>query len=241
VLEDLDARFRDAVQAFWDARNRQQQKQRVAGRIDAGSRGAVTGGTQMGALEVLLTDVLVSAGLKPSDIRARTGLELPGYYRPEKKWDLLVVSGGQLIMAVEFKFQVGPSFGNNFNNRTEEAIGNAEDVWTAYREGRFGQHQPPMLGYFFLLEDCEAVHLPVRNAQPYFPVDPVFDRASYARRYQVLCERLVMERKYTTACLTLATSASPTAVRFPAPSVSFRQFAAAADGHARTFINSQQP
>ena len=28
--------------------------------------------------------------------------------------------------------------------------------------------------------------------------------------YQVLCERLVLERKYSTACLALATNASPT-------------------------------
>ena len=80
---------------------------------------------------------------------SRTALEVPGYYRPEKKWDLLVVVDDQLLVAIEFKSQVGPSFGNNFNNRTEEAIGNAEDVWTAYREGRFGKHQAPVLGYFF--------------------------------------------------------------------------------------------
>jgi hypothetical protein len=131
VLADLDERFQSAVQAFWDARERQQRKQIEAGRIDAGTRGAVTGGTQMGALETLLTDVLVAAGLSRNNIRARTALALPGYYRPEKKWDLLVVADGQLLLAVEFKSQVGPSFGNNFNNRTEEAIGNAEDVWTA--------------------------------------------------------------------------------------------------------------
>jgi len=83
VLEDLDERFRQAVQAFWDARERQQQKQMASGRIDAGTRGAVTGGTQMGALEVLLTDVLLEAGLSRSDIRARTALALPGYYRSD--------------------------------------------------------------------------------------------------------------------------------------------------------------
>jgi len=239
VLEHLERRFEEAVQAFWDARERQQQAQIDAGKIDAGTRGAVTGGAQMGALEVLLTDVLISAGLPPADIRARTALELPGYYRSEKKWDLLVVSGGQLVMAVEFKSQVGPSFGNNFNNRTEEAIGNAEDIWTAYREGRFGLHQPPLLGYFFLLEDCERVHAPVKVVEPYFKVDPVFEGASYARRYQVLCERLVLERKYSAACLTLATKASPTQVNFPAAALNFRQFAAAVDAHARAFINSR--
>ena len=239
MLADLDERFREAVQAFWDARDRQQRKQIAAGKIDGGTRGAVTGGTQMGALEILLTDILINAGLPRSDIRARTALELPGYYRPEKRWDLLVVSGDQLVLAVELKSQVGPSFGNNFNNRTEEAIGNAEDIWTAYREGRFGRRQAPMLGYFFLLEDCAKVHAPVKNMERYFKVDPVFMSSSYARRYQVLCERLVLERKYTSACLTLATQADPTAVSFPGESINFRQFAAAADAHARAFINAR--
>jgi hypothetical protein len=239
VLADLGERFQDAVQAFWDARARQQQKQIEAGKIDAGTRGAVTGGTQMGALETLLTDVLLDAGLARSDIRVRTALQLPGYYRPEKKWDLLVVDDSQLLVAVEFKSQVGPSFGNNFNNRTEEAIGNAEDVWTAYREGRFGRHQAPFLGYFFLLEDCARVHAPVANAEPYFPVDPVFKGASYARRYEVLCQRLVLERKYTAACLTLASKDNPANVSFPADTLNFRQFAAAVDAHARGFINAR--
>jgi hypothetical protein len=239
VLADIDQRFQDAVQAFWDARDHQQQKQVDAGKIDAGTRGAVTGGTQMSALEVLLTDILVAAGLSRSDIRARTALELPGYYRPEKKWDLLVVADGQLLVAVEFKSQVGPSFGNNFNNRTEEAIGNAEDIWTAYREGRFGKHRAPFLGYFFLLEDCPRVHAPVSNSEPYFPVDPVFKGASYARRYEILCERLVLERKYTAACLTTATHDDPTQVTFPAESVNYRQFAAAVHAHALAFLNTR--
>lgn len=239
MLAGASARFYDAVQAFWDARDRQQEKQVAAGKIDAGTRGAVTGGTQMGALETLLTDILVGAGLPRSDIRACTALELPGYYRPEKKWDLLVVADRQLLVAVEFKSQVGPSFGNNFNNRTEEAIGNAEDIWTAYREGRFGSHRAPFLGYLFLLEDCARVHAPVASSEPYFPVDPVFKGASYARRYEVLLQRLVLERKYTAACLTLATKDHPTQVGFPADSLNFRQFAAALDAHARAFVNAR--
>jgi hypothetical protein len=240
MLNDLDERFQSAVQSFWDTRDRQQQSQIDAGRADAGTRGAVTGGTHMGALEELLTDVLIDAGIDRSHVRARTSLELPGYYRPEKKWDLLVVVDGQLLLAVEFKSQVGPSFGNNFNNRTEEAIGNAEDVWTAYREGRFGKHQAPFLGYFFLLEDCAKVHAPVSNSEPYFEVDPVFKGASYAKRYEVLCERLVLERKYTSACLALGTKDSPTKVAFPAATLNFRQFAASVDAHAQSFINGRE-
>ena len=48
-------------------------------------------------------------------------VEIPGWYRPEKKWDLLVVADNKLLAGIEFKSQVG-SFGNNYNNRTEEAI-----------------------------------------------------------------------------------------------------------------------
>lgn len=82
---EIAARFQEAVQRFWEARDRQRQKQVVAGTIDAGSRGAVTGGTQMGALEVLVADLLIEAGIDQRSIRVRTALELPGYFRSEKK------------------------------------------------------------------------------------------------------------------------------------------------------------
>jgi hypothetical protein len=240
MIDNLDDRFHKAVQAFWDARERQRQTQIDSGTIDAGTRGAVTGGTQMGGLEVLVTDILLAAGLESLQVRTRTGLELPGYYRPEKQWDLLVIADGRLVVAVEFKSQVGPSFGNNFNNRVEEAIGNSEDIWTAYREKRFGDTPPPFLGYLFLLEDCPAIHAPVRNSEPYFKVDPVFKGASYAQRYERLCERLTLERKYDATCLVLATQETPTRVTCPRPAHDFRTFAAGLDAHARRFLASSK-
>ena len=57
----------------------------------------------------------------------RRVLCLPGYFRPTKLWDLLVINQGRLVAALELKSQIGPSFGNNFNNRTEEALGTAID------------------------------------------------------------------------------------------------------------------
>lgn len=231
---DLEARFRDAVVHFWNARDRQAEKQRQGGKIDAGTRGAVTGGTQMGGIEVLIRDILVDSGLQALDIRTRTALELPGYFRTEKKWDLLVVAQGRLVLAIELKSQVG-SFGNNLNNRVEEAIGNATDLWTAYRENRFGTAAPrPFLGFFFLLEDSPRVYKPVRVKEPYFKVDPIFHDASYAQRYQVLCQRMVLERLYTASCLTLSAQ-HPLSVGHPTSDLSFAAFAAAIEGHALTF------
>jgi len=191
----------------------------------------------MGALEVLVSDILTDAGLDQRDIKIRTSLQLPGYYRPEKKWDLIVRARGQLVTVIEFKSQVGPSFGNNFNNRSEEAIGSASDIWVAFREGRFGTAPPPFLGYFFLLEDCPKVKQPVKKIEPYFPVDPAFkgtfnkknepEGISYCDRYEILCRRLVMERLYTASCLTLATREKPTALSHPADDLTFRRFVAA--------------
>jgi hypothetical protein len=237
---DIESRLQDAVQSYWDARAKNKEKQIEGGRIDAGTRGEVTGGTQMGALEVLIADILTDAGLQKLDVKTRTDLELPGYYRAEKKWDLIVVSEGQLVLAMEFKSQVGPSFGNNFNNRAEEAIGNAADIWVAYREGRFGSAPAPFLGYFFLLEDCDRVKAPVRNKEPYFEVDPVFSQASYSKRYELLGRRLVLERVYTAACLVLATNASPTTITQPAEDLSFHRFVAALRGHVTTFMGSRR-
>ena len=234
-MENLQERFQEAVQSFWDARARQQQKQVEGGRIDAGTRGAVTGGSQMGALEVLIVDLLEEAGLDRLDVKIGAGLELPGYYRPEKKWDLLVVAEGQLVTAIEFKSHVGPSFGNNFNNRVEEALGNSTDIWTAFREQRLGSIRP-LVGYFLLLEDTKRVHQSVKNTEPYFPIDPAFLGASYAQRYTVFCQRLVLERKYDCVCLTQTTQATPTVVSHPVEELGFRQFVANLQGHAHRYL-----
>src|SRR6266852_440581 len=133
-VEEVTVRFHQAVQAFWNTREQQLQRQVEAGHTDAGTRGAVTGGSHMSQLEQRVVELLEGVGLDRLHIHTRQARELPGYYRPEKKWDLLVVADGQLVTAMEFKSQVGPSFGNNFNNRSEEAIGSATDIWVAYRK-----------------------------------------------------------------------------------------------------------
>ena len=96
--------------------------------------------------------------------------ELPGYYRAEKNWDLIVVAEGNLLAVIEFKAQVGPSFGNNFNNRVEEALGNASDLWAAYREGAYSPSSRPWLGYVFILEDCPRSNAPVKVKESHFKV-----------------------------------------------------------------------
>ncbi len=134
ILASLPERLRDAVAFYWQTRNAQARNQRDRGGSDQGSRAAVTGGAQMDRFLEVIADYLQQAGIPASCIHFHRHLELPGFFRATKEWDLVVVKKQQLITALETKSQVG-SFGNNFNNRTEEAMGSALDLWTAYREG----------------------------------------------------------------------------------------------------------
>ena len=94
-----------------------------------------------------ISRLLIEAGIGEISIFQRVCVELPGFFRPTKEWDLVVVVDGNLIAAIELKSQIGLSCGNNFNNCTEEALGTAMDIWTAYREGAFHTSPAPWLGY----------------------------------------------------------------------------------------------
>ena len=193
------------VKAFWGNREAARQKQQVSGKVDQGERAGVTAGKNMDDFLALLGDIVRDNGLAEAEIHLqRRALTLPGFFRPTKLWDMLVMNHGRLIAAIELKSQVGPSFGNNFNNRTEEALGTAVDFWTAYREGAFGAQPRPFVGWMMLVEDCQRSRTPVRDSSPHFAVFPEFKDASYADRYNFLCRKLVQERLYTSAAVLLS-------------------------------------
>lgn len=206
-LENYDLQAREAVKLFWGNRNAAIRQQEASGKLDVGARGAVTAGKNMDGFLALAESLIRNNGMPNAEVCVqRSVLTLPGFFRPTKLWDMLVISEGRLVAALEFKSQVGPSFGNNFNNRTEEAIGTAHDLWTAYREGALGKDAPrPFLGWVMLVEDCPASNTTVRDQQPHFPVFPEFRGASYAQRYDLLCRRLVQERLYSSAAFLLST------------------------------------
>jgi hypothetical protein len=239
----IEKRLRAAVRHFWKTRSTQAKRQgSISGRKDAGSRAAVTGGAQMDGFVALVRDLLCEVGLERTEVHCKTALELPGWYRPEKKWDLLFVSGGQLVAGIEFKSQVGPSFGNNYNNRTEEALGSATDLWAAYREGAFAPSAKPWLGYLMMLEETRRSTSPVRNREPHFKVFPEFHGASYAARYQVLLTKLVRERLYDSACLLLTdrVTGPKGEYREPDPELRFENFAASLLARAIGLASTRQ-
>lgn len=199
-----DERLRGAIKSFWSVRGNQSAHQGAAsGTRDTGNRAAVTGGKQLDGFAELIRDYLIECGIQKDDIFYHQQVELPGWFRAEKKWDMLVIVNDQLIAAMEFKSQVG-SFGNNFNNRAEEVLGSATDIWAAYREGAFSPSQRPWLGYLMVLEETDKSLQPVTVQQPHFQVFPEFHGACYAKRYEILMTKMVRERLYDNAALLLS-------------------------------------
>lgn len=214
---NLEQHVADAVAHYWHTRQAQQQRQMKGKRKDYGARCAVTGGAQLDGFTHLFRSVIQAAGIEEEAVFTRkTLLELPGFFRPTKEWDVVVVKDGKLLAAIEAKSQVGPSFGNNFNNRTEEAMGSALDLWTAYREGAFGIERP-FLGYCFMLEDCTASSRPVSVREPHFPVRTEFHGTSYAKRYELFCRKLVLERHFTSAAFLTSCQDSGVSGAFATP------------------------
>jgi Restriction endonuclease XhoI len=225
---DLQKRLRRAIKHFWATREAQARKQgSKTGSRDAGARTAVTGGRQMDGFVSLVRDYLCENGLPKAHVYCESQIELPGWYRPEKQWDLLVVENGQFLAGIEFKSQVG-SFGNNYNNRTEEAIGSACDLWAAYREGAFKPSARPWVGYLMLLEEAPGSLRPVRAQEPHFKVFSEFKDASYAKRYEILLTKLVRERLYDSACFLLSDAKSGRQGNYkePAAELDFEKFMA---------------
>jgi len=237
MLAQLPKHTRAAVKFYWQTRAKQLAKQREAGGSDQGLRSAVTGGAQMDGFIELLTNLVIEAGIDRSHIFYRDSLELPGYFRPNKKWDFIVVVKGRLVAALEAKSQVGPSFGNNFNNRTEEAMGTALDLWTAFREQAFGSALRPWIGYMFLLEDCPRSTTPVGVKEPHFKVFPEFRNSSYAKRYELFCRRLILEKHYDGSAFLMSNPQGGVRGEYsePATDLTFQAFANSLVAHVAAF------
>jgi hypothetical protein len=116
-------------------------------------------------------------------------------------------------------------------------MGTALDLWTAYREGALNKTTRPWLGYLFLLEDSAKSPQPVRVKEPHFKVFSEFAEASYARRYELFCRKLVRERHYNAAAFLLSARDSGLDGLFsePAGDLTFEIFARSLVAHAGAY------
>jgi Restriction endonuclease XhoI len=225
--KNFEGQIKKAIETFWRSKG-----SALSVNSQGGARGSVLGGKNMDGFVSLVEAVAVHCGFPVNSVHVRKSkVVLPGFFRATKNWDVLVIHEKRLLGVFEFKSQVG-SFGNNFNNRAEEVIGSAADLWVAHHHGAYGfgsrqrnnriaeatpavlnpvvqaDPRPPFVAWLMLLEECDDSLSPVRCEEPNYPVFEEFQGASYARRYQILCERLVERQLYTAAALELTKAGS---------------------------------
>jgi hypothetical protein len=234
VLDSTSVRaaVTQAVGEFWStrtgAKNRQQLRRQDA---DRGTRSEVTSGKTMDGFARMVYRALLGAGVAGPEIHVGLRTSIPGYYRAEKRWDVVVVSKGSLRLAVELKSQVG-SFGNNANNRLEEGIGNVVDARRMEASRQLGGGRPVWFGYLILLEDCKESNADVRVFEPHFPVDSDFRTASYASRYIAWCRRVQADGLYSSASFLMSPRGVSGEYSEPAPDLGVERFLASLQAFA---------
>lgn len=193
MIHNLESELSDAVQWYWETRSGQGAEQRESDDSTRGRRAEVLGGQQMDGFAGLIEDIVVEAGVPRDSVEHDYHATLPGFYRHEKEWDTAVVHDGELLAVVEYKSQAS-SFGNNLNNRAEEAIGNNTDIIEAYEEGVFAPSPQPFIGYLMLMADNDESRNVPQVREVNFAVDDEFRDATYVDRMELLCLRMVRKR-----------------------------------------------
>ena len=203
----------EALAAYWGRKDLQNENSRIAGKVGAGTAGSVRGGHQFDPVAATLAKPFIEGGYAPHDVRIEGKLTLPGYYRPSKDWDVIITNRGTVAAAFELKALGGPSFGNNANNRIEEALGSATDTHQACVDGRFGA-ELPWLGYLIVVEDHAKSRRPSRPKSVVAgDLDPAWVGSSYQQRIALGVERMVAQRVYDAACVLVSNKTDPGPLR----------------------------
>jgi hypothetical protein len=235
----LNGDVKSAVKHFWSKRD--------------GGAGVLSGKTLDPFLDII-EKVIKNSGLPNAQVfTSKTESQLPGYFRPHKAWDIVVINEGKLIAVCELKSQVG-SIGNNFNNRSEEVLGSSFDLQTAIQEDAFEDNPDIFTGYLILVEDSEKTKATPSIRMKYFPVmkgflldektrgksykmtDGKFPSAtgiSYMDRYDFLCKRLMIKKLYTATALIPIDPSNIGNYRSISPETSHESFFTKLSSHCR--------
>ena len=241
MIENIDAEVSDAVQWYWETLSGQAESQRDSEDSTRGRRAEVLGGKQMDSFAGLVEDILVNAGVPRESVHHDYYATLPGYYRHEKEWDTAVVHDAELLAVIEYKSQAS-SFGNNLNNRAEEAIGSFTDLLEAYEDGVFKPSPQPFIGYLMLMADNEESRNVPSVREVNFPVDDEFQDATYKDRMELLCLRMVRQRLVNEAVFLLSDEERGLDGEYwePNEELRFKRFASALASHVKAHIDIQQ-
>ena len=238
MIDDIHSELKDAVQYYWETRSGQGKDQRESEDSTRGRRAEVLGGQQMDSFAGLVEDIIVDTGIPRDSVKHDYHATLPGYFRHEKEWDTAVVHDDELLAVVEYKSQAS-SFGNNLNNRAEEAIGNNTDLIQAYEEGVFAPSPQPWIGYLMLMADNTESGTVPRLREVNFQVEDEFRDASYVDRMELLCLRMVRQRLVNESAFILSDEESGMHGNYwePNEELAFERFARSLASHVRGHVD----
>lgn len=241
-VDDIEEEVSEAIQYYWSTLSDQEDSQLDSDNTARGRRSQVLGGSQMDGFAQLIENTLVDAGVPRDAIVHDHAATLPGYYRATKRWDIAVVLDDELLAVMELK-SIASSFGNNLNNRIEEAVGNNTDLYQAYEAGLFEPSPTPWVGYLILMADNEGSRSPVRVREPHFEVDEEFQDASYVDRAEQLCLRMVRQRLVDAATFITSDKESGLDGVYDEPNkeLVFRRYLSSLVAHMQSHIDYEQP
>jgi len=185
-------------------------------------------------LQTTLIADMVRCGYEAESVCSDSGnVTLPGWFRPSKKWDITAFYGETLVAAIELK-SINSSFGNNANNRAEEALGSAVDVDYATKNHLLEPNSlPPSYGYVLVIRKTDESSQPRKGASlGRYEQDQAFDGASYIDRFVLLGKRLLRERIYQAVWVVVVDLENET-VEEPDPQMTYDKFIA----HLKSWID----
>ncbi|MCG5446182.1 PaeR7I family type II restriction endonuclease [Micromonospora sp. NIE79] len=232
----LQTAFAESCRSYWTTRD----KQSITGKGE-GLAAAVRAGKHFGSVQALVESVFIDCGYGERNFLRDRSATVPGHYRVTKNWDLIVHQGDTLIAALELKSLGANSAANNFNNRTEEAIGNATDLRLAHAQtGMYGDLSP-WAGFMFLIEESAETIYPVGGLSSKWPVDAEFRNSSYLKRGEILSRRMLQQGLYDAVCFVTSSQNPAQPPREPVEELSWLNFVEAVLARVREVQSHLSP
>lgn len=227
--------MKQALLRSYDLRRQAGEIQIEKGIVDVGLRSQVTSGKHMDEIASLISKALIKMGVDEKSIHYnKKDVEIPGWFRATKQWDILAFKGDQLITGIELK-SISGSYGNNLNNRTEEAIGEAIDAKYASDRGLLNRITPPLMAYALIVKkDVRSMSVCKKPKSHYFTIDPAFEKTNYIDRFRIMCERLRRENIFGAVWFAIVDPEKET-VEEPVKELSYETFMTEIEGRVKAF------
>ena len=232
----MNDKIKQAILNSFELRIIAEETQLERGKSDTGARSQVTSGNHLLPLtDAIISDIRCDGMIDEEIYRGKNDTAIPGWFRASKKWDILITYDSNLIAAIELKSICG-SYGNNINNRAEEAIGQSIDAQYMIKNDLLDCTVPPLFGYVMIVKEEPKSLALTKIHEPHYPVDPIFKNTSYIDRFKILCQRLRKEGLFSAVWFVVA-NPDTGEVYEPDSNLSYDKFIAEIRGKIQVFLS----